>query len=454
MTMYNGIPLSEPISVIVPETKVYTKRWLMLALFILTSMINAFQWIHFSIIAPVVQRFYNVESHAVDWTSMIYMVTYIPLIFPASYLLNKKGLRVVVLLGILGTAAGGWIKVLSAAPDRFWVAFIGQTVTAISQIFILGTPPHLAAVWFGADQVSSATAMGVFGNQVGIALGFVLPPLLVPYSSEAYNEEYTAINLRNMFLGVASFATAVLLLVIVFFKEKPLMPPSLAQLNSNSKEESFLKTIMRLLKNKAYLLLLVTYGINTGVFYAISTLLSQFIEVHFPNSSEQAGLIGLTMVVSGVLGSVVGGIILDKTHKFKETTIAIYALSFLGLLAFTLTIGAGHIEVVFLTSGLLGFFMTGYLPVGFEFAAELTYPEPEGTSSGLLNASAQVFGILLTLLAGYLLTSVSDLVSNFVLCGLLLVGSALTFLIRSDLRRQAAQTIQTTAVETVTEKIV
>lgn len=34
--------------------------------------------------------------------------------------------------------------------------------------------------------------------------------------------------------------------------------------------------------------------------------------------------------------------------------------------------------------------MTGYLPVGFEFAAELTYPQPEGTSSGLLNASSQV----------------------------------------------------------------
>lgn len=37
--------------------------------------------------------------------------------------------------------------------------------------------------------------------------------------------------------------------------------------------------------------------------------------------------------------------------------------------------------------------MTGYLPVGFEFAAELTYPEPEGTSSGLLNAAAQVCSI-------------------------------------------------------------
>lgn len=39
---------------------------------------------------------------------------------------------------------------------------------------------------------------------------------------------------------------------------------------------------------------------------------------------------------------------------------------------------------------LCSFFMTGYLPVGFEFAAELTYPEPEGTSAGILNAASQV----------------------------------------------------------------
>jgi hypothetical protein len=38
--------------------------------------------------------------------------------------------------------------------------------------------------------------------------------------------------------------------------------------------------------------------------------------------------------------------------------------------------------------------MTGYLPVGFEFGAEVTFPESEGTSSGLLNASAQVIGLM------------------------------------------------------------
>jgi hypothetical protein len=34
--------------------------------------------------------------------------------------------------------------------------------------------------------------------------------------------------------------------------------------------------------------------------------------------------------------------------------------------------------------------MTGYLPVGFEYGVEITYPENEAISSSLLNVSAQV----------------------------------------------------------------
>ena len=52
--------------------------------------------------------------------------------------------------------------------------------------------------------------------------------------------------------------------------------------------------------------------------------------------------------------------------------------------------------------------MTGYLPLGFEFAAELTFPEPEGTSSGLLNASAQVKKVLFSVFAVYVLVQTSN----------------------------------------------
>lgn len=75
-------------------------------------------------------------------------------------------MRVTLLMGAFGTALGSWIKVLGVAPDLFYVALIGQTVTAMSQVFILGVPPNVAAVWFGAEQVSSACSIGVFGNQV------------------------------------------------------------------------------------------------------------------------------------------------------------------------------------------------------------------------------------------------------------------------------------------------
>lgn len=70
------------------------------------------------------------------------------------------------MLGALGTAGGSWIKVASASPDRFVVAFVGQTVVAVSQVFILSVPARLAAVWFGQNEVSSACSIGVFGNQV------------------------------------------------------------------------------------------------------------------------------------------------------------------------------------------------------------------------------------------------------------------------------------------------
>ena len=65
---------------------------------------------------------------------------------------------------------GAWIKVASVSPDRFWVTFLGQFIVAISQVFILGVPPRLAAVWFGPTQVSTACAIGVFGNQVGVCV--------------------------------------------------------------------------------------------------------------------------------------------------------------------------------------------------------------------------------------------------------------------------------------------
>ena len=71
------------------ETRIYKKRWLILAIFVLYSASNAMQWVQFSIIQNVVTKYYQVSDLAVSMTSMIYMITYVPFIFPASYFLDK-----------------------------------------------------------------------------------------------------------------------------------------------------------------------------------------------------------------------------------------------------------------------------------------------------------------------------------------------------------------------------
>ncbi|XP_058808500.1 heme transporter FLVCR2 [Phymastichus coffea] len=428
-----GLPPTQAI-----ETKIYARRWLVLGIFVLYSASNSMQWIQYSIISNLIVQYYDVLNFSVEMTSMIYMITYIPFIFPASYFLDRFGLRYAALLGALGTCVGSWIKVVSVSPNKFWIGFAGHTVVAVSQTFILSVPARLAAVWFGPDQVSSACSIGVFGNQLGIAIGFLFPPMLVPDSKD---NGVIGQGLQLMFYIVAICTSVILLLLILFFKDKPPLPPSPAQAVQRESEasESFFLSIKRLVTNSGYLLLLLSYAVNVGIFYAISTLLNNIVLTHFPGHTMDAGRIGLTIVCAGMLGSVVCGVILDKTHRFKETTLGVYVFSFLGMILFTFTLDVGSIVVVYVTAGLLGFFMTGYLPVGFEFAAELTYPEPEGTSAGLLNATVQIFGVAFTMLYGQLIDLWGDYYANIAQCVVLFVGIILTSIIPNDLRRQNAK---------------
>ncbi|KAF0300149.1 Feline leukemia virus subgroup C receptor-related protein 2 [Amphibalanus amphitrite] len=419
-----------------PGWRVYRRRWAILLLFCLYSMTNAFQWIQYAIINNIVARYWDVSAATVDWLSMVYMVVYVPLIFPATWLIDKKGLRVPILLGSFGTMLAAWIKVGSLSPDRFYVTFIGQTVAAVAQIFVLGIPAKLAAVWFGQDQVSSACAIGVFGNQIGNAIGFLIPPAIVQDSEDL---DEIGHDLSIMFYGQAAITSALFIIIIFVFQNEPKLPPSPGQAALKVAEpQSYGASILRLFKNYSFVLLVITYGINVGIFYGISTLLGQIVLAQFPGANEDAGRIGLVIVATGLVGSILCGIWLDKTHRFKITTVLVYILSVAGMLAFTFTLPLGHISVVYITSGLLGFFMTGYLPLGFEFAAEITYPEPEATTSGLLNASAQVFGIVLTIAGGSLMSAYDEQACNLLYAATLVLGVILTAIIKEDLRRQRA----------------
>ncbi|XP_026538667.1 feline leukemia virus subgroup C receptor-related protein 1 [Notechis scutatus] len=412
------------------------RRLVVLAVFSCYSLVNAFQWIQYSILTSVFTRYYNVTSSEIDWLSISYMVAYVPLIFPATWLLDIRGLRLTALLGSGLNCLGAWIKCASVQPNLYLVTLLAQIVCSVAQVFILGLPSRIASVWFGPKEVSTACAVAVLGNQLGTAIGFLLPPVLVPNTYDDLN--LIGHNISIMFYGTAGVSTFLFLLTAVVFKEKPKYPPSQSQavlLDPSPKDHSYKQSILNLFRNVPFILLLISYGIMTGAFYSVSTLLNQMILTHYEGEEINAGRIGLTLVVAGMVGSIICGLWLDYTKTYKQTTLVVYILSFVGMVIFTFTLNCGNLLVVFVTGGVLGFFMTGYLPLGFEFAVEITYPESEGTSSGLLNASAQIFGIVFTLIQGKLTTVYSPRAGNIFLFVWMFIGIILTALIKSDLRR-------------------
>jgi nitrate/nitrite transporter NarK len=64
------------------------------------------------------------------------------------------------------------------------------------------------------------------------------------------------------------------------------LPPSTARYLAAQQPSptplTYYQSVKRIVTNRNYILLLFTYGINVGVFYAMSTLLNQVVLQHFP----------------------------------------------------------------------------------------------------------------------------------------------------------------------------
>lgn len=70
--------------------------------------------------------------------------------------------------------------------------------------------------------------------------------------------------------------------------------------------------------------------------------------------------------------------------------------------------------------------MNGYITVGYEFGAELTYPHAETTTSGLLNAAGELCGVVAVLVAGAVLEVCGSTATNLALTGTWLFMGYLT----------------------------
>jgi len=138
------------------------------------------------------------------------------------------------------------------------------------------------------------------------------------------------------------------------------------------------------LKIPEFWLYLTAFFVAMGIFNGISTWVENIIRPR-GFSPADAGTLGAMMLVGGVLGAVVLPPISDRLHKRQIFILIGFIFAIPGVLGVAFAVSQW---LLFASAFVIGFFLVSVGPIGMQYAAEITYPTPEGTSNGLI----QLFG--------------------------------------------------------------
>ena len=354
--------------------KVYGYRWVVLLLFVVVNVLMQIQWIHFAPIVSQAKAFYHVSAMAIDFFALSFLIVYLFVSIPASYIIDTWGMRVgvgigVTLMGIFGLMKGFFAK-------DYHMVLIAQFGIGIGQPFLNNSMTKVGVRWFPLRERATAAGLCMLAQIMGMLLALGITPLLL----KAY-------GMKNMLMtyGVVTVIGAVIYLILN--RECPPTPPCPPGQDERIKVFAGLKHIF---KQRDMIILLIGFFFGMGVFNAITTWIEQILSPR-GFSSEQAGAAGSLLMFSGIIGAILMGALSDKLRKRRIFIIIAMLGAIPGLIGM---IYAATYPMLLLSCFVLGFFIIGGSPVNFQYGAEISYPAPEATSQGLLLLAGQISSIL------------------------------------------------------------
>jgi len=338
------------------------------------GVMNQVLWITFAPITSAAAAFYHTSDLMIGLLSMAFMVVFIIIFLPSAYVIDTRGFRAAVGTGAVLTAVFGLTRGLFAS--NYTLVLISQVGIAAGQPFIIGAITKVAARWFPVEERATASGIGTLALYLGPLLAMFLTPHLVVR---------IGIPKTLLIYGAASAAAAVFFLLVA--REHPPTPagPDERVLMFNG--------LRSMIRQRHFLILLVVFFIGLGMFNAVSTWIEDIIRPRGFTISE-AGRLGGLMLGGGIVGAIVVSLLSDRFRRRKPFIL----LALAGLLPGLIGMTYGTANWLLLLSGFIfGFFLLSAGPIGFQYAAEITHPAPEGTSNTLLLLMGQVSGILFIL---------------------------------------------------------
>ena len=373
--------------------KVYPYRWVILLAFMLISAVVQIQWLAHAAVARPAEVYYEGQFDPssffnIDFLAMVYMLVYLVMSFPASYMIDTYGIRVGISIGAVLAGVAGLMKGLFA--DSFTAVVVAQVGLAIAQPFILNAVTAVSVRWFPLRERGMAAGFSALAQYIGIVIAMLVTPFMV--GSDPAKPGYgTGFESMLLTYGWLTFAVAVVTLVLL--REKPPTPPS----TETMQRHSFTEGVKHILKQRDMQITLLLFLVGLGIFNAVSSMTDSIAENAGVQDSD--GLIGGLMLIGGILGALILPILSDKFRKRKVFLViciagmvpGIFGLTFAGDLS---TDPSTVYTISLVSSFVLGFFIMSAGPLGFQYAAEVSHPAPESTSQGMLLWVGQVTGMI------------------------------------------------------------
>ncbi len=384
------------------QVRVYGYRWVVLAAFMAVNLTMQLLWISYAPVSALAAGYFGVSEVAVGALAMSFMVAYVPLSLPASFLIDRRGLRFASGLGALVAGVAGVVRGLVGAD--YAAVLVATVAVAVAQPLLLNAWTTLSVHWFPRSQRATAVSLVTLANLVGTGVGMAVTPLLVSSLSIA------AVQL--VYGGCALVAGVVFVLVA---RDDP---PTAPDLDVTEGRALMLDGLRHALRVGPFLVFLVLVFVAMGVFNGLSTWVDEIVRPRGFTTTD-AGNLGALLLLGGVIGAVVLSGLSDRSQR----RVPYLALAFLVAAPALLGVALSTTRPwLFGSAFVLGFFMTSAMPVGMQYAAEITAPTPEGTSNGLVQLVGQTSVVFVLLMALTRTSSGSYLPSLAGLAVLMLAG--------------------------------
>src|SRR5512133_1556167 len=95
------------------DFRVYTYRWIMLGVYMLIVAVNQLLWITFAPITSDATHYYGVSDLKIGLLSMCFMIVYMVVSIPASWIIDTYGIRKGVGIGVVFTGVFGLLRGLA-----------------------------------------------------------------------------------------------------------------------------------------------------------------------------------------------------------------------------------------------------------------------------------------------------------------------------------------------------